>query len=76
MALRVIYSQKVTDRPESEDWHKVLIVGDEDIDTSYITGADVEGMSDDDRLAVGSVIITPTAKYVAFEDETFTQKGV
>lgn len=76
MALRVIYSQKVTDRPENEDWHKCLIIADEDIDTSYITGADVEGMSADDRIAVGSVIISPTAKYIAFEDETFTQKGV
>ena len=74
--LRVIYSQKVTDRPEGEDWHKCLIMGDEDITQAYITGADVLGMSPDDRLAVGSVIVTPGAKYIAFEDEMFTQKGV
>ena len=76
MALRVISAQKLTNRPENEDWFICTLVGDEDIDTAYITGADVIGMSPEDRIAVGSVIITPTARYIAFEDEMFTQKGV
>lgn len=73
--LQVISAQKLTNRPENEDWFICTIIGDEDIDTSYITGADVLGMNAEDRIAVGSVILTPNARYVAFEDENFTQKG-
>lgn len=39
-----------------------------------ITGADVEGLNDSDVIAVGSVLITPTANYIAFEDGEFTEK--
>ena len=73
--LQVISAQKLTNRPKDEDWFICTIIGDEDIDQSYITGADVIGMSPDDRIAVGSVILTPSARYIAFEDENFTQKG-
>ena len=40
-----------------------------------ITGADVENMTDGDILAAGSVIITPSENFYAFEDGTFTQKS-
>lgn len=73
--LQVISAQKLTNRPKDEDWFICTIIGDEDIDNAYITGADVIGMNDEDRIAVGSVILTPSARYVAFEDEMFTQKG-
>ena len=56
----------------------ILLTGSPNVtgNNSYITGADVIGMSPEDKLAVGSVILTPTARYIAFEDEMFTQKGV
>lgn len=40
-----------------------------------ITGADVDGLNNDDVLAAGSVIITPSKNYIAFEDGVFTEKG-
>lgn len=39
-----------------------------------ITGADVDGMGETDTIAAGSVLITPGANYIAFEDGTFTEK--
>lgn len=39
-----------------------------------LTGADVDGLGDDDILAVGSVIITPEKNYIAFTDGVFTEK--
>ena len=38
-----------------------------------ISGSDVENMNDNDVLAPGSRIITPTAEYLAFEEGVFTQ---
>ena len=40
-----------------------------------VTGADVDLLSADDVIATGSVLITPEANYIAFEDGVFTQKG-
>ena len=40
-----------------------------------IDGSDVDGLGDNDVLAPGSKIITPTTEYVAFEEGTFTQMG-
>lgn len=40
-----------------------------------LTGEDVDGMEDSDTIAAGSVLITPSANYMAFVDGTFTQKG-
>lgn len=39
-----------------------------------INGSDVDGLQAEDVIAVGSVIITPSANYVAFEDGVFTEK--
>ena len=39
-----------------------------------ISGADVSGLSEGDVIAAGSVLITPDANYIAFEDGVFTQK--
>lgn len=39
-----------------------------------IDGSDVDGLSDNDILAAGSIIITPSKNYIAFEDGTFTEK--
>lgn len=41
-----------------------------------VTGADVEGLKDDDVIAYGSILITPQKRYVAYEDGVFTaQEG-
>ena len=40
-----------------------------------ISGADVENMTDTDICATGSVLITPSENFIAFEDGVFTQKG-
>jgi len=39
-----------------------------------ITGADVDGLGDNDVIAVGSVLITPAKNYIAFEQGVFTEK--
>ena len=71
--LRVIYADRV--KRDRWEWWKVLLTGDDELDNPVVTGADVEGMNDDDRLAAGSVVITPVGKYVAYEDEVFTLRG-
>lgn len=44
-------------------------------DSLTITGADVEGMEDDDDLGIGSVLITPTKNYIVFDQvNTFIEK--
>ena len=72
--LQVIYAEKETRRQPGE-WFKCLIMGDEELDDNYITGADVEGMADDAHLAVGSAISTPGTLYVCYTDEYFTPRG-
>lgn len=39
-----------------------------------VTGADVDLLSADDVIATGSVLITPSKNYIAFEDGVFTEK--
>ena len=72
--LKAIMSMPV-DRDDGQEWYWSLITGDEPPASSYITGADVEGMNDDDRLAAGSAICTPGANFVAYKDEYFTQRS-
>lgn len=62
------------------DWDElnkaiVLIVGSEEPASLNITGADVDGLPDDCIIAAGSVLVTPTANYIAFEDGVFTEKS-
>lgn len=40
-----------------------------------ITGADVDNVPDADVFAAGSVLITPSENYYAFEDGVFTLKS-
>ena len=51
-----------------------IILADEAPSSLEITGADVDGLNDDDVIAAGSVLITPDANYIAFEDGVFTEK--
>lgn len=53
----------------------VLVVSSTTPASLNITGADVDGLKDDYILAAGSVIVTPSKNYIAFEDGTFTEKG-
>lgn len=53
----------------------VLMVSPTEPANLTITGADVEGLTDDYILAAGSVLVTPGANYIAFEDGVFTAKG-
>lgn len=54
---------------------RVVLLSSETPASLEITGADVEGLNDDDVIAAGSVLITPSKNYIAFEDGVFTQKG-
>lgn len=54
---------------------QVTLVSEAEPTSLQLTGADVEGMDDTDIIAVGSVLMTPVSKYIAFEDGVFTQKG-
>ena len=75
MALRVIASEKVYDtRPG--DWFLCVIMSDSELDSYTITGADVEGMADTDFVAAGSIVCSPTANYIAFEDGVVTQSQI
>lgn len=53
----------------------VLMVSPTEPSNLTITGADVEGLTDDYILAAGSVIVTPDTNYIAFSDGVFTAKG-
>ena len=52
----------------------VTILSDTTPESLEIDGGDVEGIRDDYEFAPGSVIITPDADYIAFEEGVFTQK--
>lgn len=71
--LKCIRAYRV-DVPQPGEWWRAMIMGDEDLENNYVTGADVEGMSADDRLAPGSCILVPGAVYLAYEPEVFIQK--
>ena len=53
---------------------RVVLLSDDTPASLTVTGADVAGLNSDDVIAVGSVLITPTANYIAFEDGEFTEK--
>lgn len=56
-------------------WWQVVLTSDTDPDSLNLTGADVENLNDALGLAAGSILITPTANYIAFEDGVFTLKS-
>lgn len=72
--MRVVTAESVT-RETPGDWYLAYIVSTEDLTNNTPTGADVEGMADDDRLAAGSVIRTPAGVWDALEDGVFTQRA-
>ncbi len=54
---------------------RVVLLSDSAPASLTVTGADVAGLNSDDVIAVGSVLITPGANYIAFADGVFTEKG-
>ena len=56
-------------------WWQVVLTADADPDTLNLTGADVDNLNDELGLAAGSVLITPSSNYIAFEDGVFTLKS-
>ena len=54
---------------------RCVLLSDDTPSSLDVSGADVPGLNDDDVIAAGSVIIAPSANYIAFEDGTFTQKS-
>lgn len=59
-------------RDKPGDWYMVMIVTENEPSKLEITGSDVEGMNDDDRIAAGSIMISPKKKYAALSDGKFT----
>lgn len=53
---------------------KAVILSDSTPASLNITGADVDGLANDFVLAQGSILITPGANYIAFEDGVFSEK--
>jgi len=62
-------------RPDGSEAKRVVLLSDAAPASLTVTGADVEGMNTGDVIAAGSVLITPSANYIAFTDGVFTQKG-
>ena len=54
---------------------RAIILSEDEPESLEITGADVDGLGDKDIIAAGSVLVTASANYIAFEDGVFTQKG-
>ena len=55
---------------------RAIILAEETPESLEITAADVDGLGDSDIIAAGSVLITPDANYICFENGgAFMQKG-
>ena len=74
MAITLIEANNVI-RPDGAVTKRVVLLSDSTPASLTVTGADVPGLNNDDVIATGSVLITPTANYIAFADGVFTEKG-
>lgn len=52
----------------------IALIVSETEPSAEVSGADVDELANDYVLAAGSVIITPSANYIAFTDGEFTAK--
>ena len=64
----------IVTRADGSEAKRVVLLSSTTPSSLTITGADVEGLNDDDIIAAGSVLITPGANYIAFTDGEFTEK--
>ena len=74
MANITILSGSDVTRPDGSLAKRVVLLADDTPASLSLTGADVPGLNAGDVIAAGSVLIAPSANYVAFTDGTFTQK--
>lgn len=72
-SIKLFQSENVLN-PDGTVTKRVVLLSGEIPVSLEITGADVEGLNDDDVIAAGSVLITPEANYIAFTDGVFTKK--
>jgi len=68
--MKTIQSEYVRTDENNKDWWRCIIVAESDPDNKSISGADVEGVPDEDGIAAGSVLLTPSANYVFYADGT------
>lgn len=73
MSMTMVKAEKVY--RASGNWYLAYITSTEEPANGNITGADVDGCSNDIQFAAGSVIDYPSGKYEAFEDGLFSMKG-
>ena len=73
MAINLISGENIM-QPDGSIAKRCVLLSSTTPDSLTIDGGDVEGMNDDDVIATGSVLITPDANYIAFEDGVFTEK--
>jgi len=75
MAILTLLKHERILNPDGSDAHRVVLLSNTEPGSSgVITGAQVPGLNADDVIAAGSVLITPNANYIAFEDGVFTEK--
>ena len=60
-----------------EEMARCILVAEQEPEESTleITGADVDELNDNAIIARGSVLLTPTANYIALTDGVLTKKG-
>ena len=56
---------------DGNKWWRVILTADAEPDSLELTGADVSDLASNVRFAAGSVLLTPSANYVAYVDGTF-----
>ena len=60
---------------DGNKWWRVILTADAEPDSLELTGADVADLASNVRFAAGSVLLTPSANYVAYVDGTFSGSG-
>lgn len=75
--MKCVYADSLNTSPPSPPPYRVraVILSESAPASLSLTGADVDGLNDDVIIAAGSVIITPSSNYIAFEDGVFTEKA-
>lgn len=66
--------KKIREYARTEEGKIEVVLISDTAPAGTITGADVDGVEDDLIIQAGSVLITPSANYIAFSDGVFTKK--
>jgi hypothetical protein len=73
--MKAVSSQLSRIDVNGNEWMMCVIVSETEPASLEITGADVDGLADTNRIAAGSVILTPGKTYIAFSDGKFTERA-